>query len=90
MPGSSRIAQTGILFHSALSDRNAASHVAFGHSQAACLASGGPSSQRPEDVGANQSVVHIDCMFGSEAMSVDGVLGSGVVEPVMRGGQFVI
>ena len=44
----------------------------------------------PEEAGANQSSIHIDCMLGNASMSVDGISATGVAEPVMRKGEFVI
>jgi aminopeptidase len=85
-PNSSPISASNILFYSALFDENAASHFAFGQSYGACLS---PSSRSPEETGANASSIHIDCMFGNSSMRVDGIFESGLVEPVMRDGEFV-
>jgi aminopeptidase len=90
VPHSSRIAQTGILFYNALFDENAATHLAFGQSYAACLSSGDGSRPDADRIGANQSSVHIDAMFGHEAMSVDGLSREGHATPLMRHGDFVI
>ena len=87
VPNSSPISRSNTLFYNPLFDENAASHVAFGQSYAACLAQDSASSQ---ERGANQSGIHIDCMLGNAAMNVDGVHASGAVEPVMRDGEFVI
>ena len=86
---SSPISKSNILFYNALFDENAASHVAFGQSYAACLVTTAPSLRSPEQAGANQSSIHIDCMFGNSAMSVDGISSSGHAQPVMREGEFV-
>ena len=90
VPNSSPISRSGILFYNALLDENAASHLAFGQSYAACLAAEFQSANTPEEAGANQSSIHIDCMLGNGSMSVDGISGTGRAEPVMRGGEFVI
>jgi aminopeptidase len=86
VPNSSPISASNILFYSALFDENAASHFAFGHAYGACLAA---PFETFEDVGANTSTIHIDCMFGNALMNVDGVSKIGAVEPVMRAGEFV-
>jgi aminopeptidase len=83
---SSPISAINILFYSALFDENAASHFALGQSYGACLS---PSSSSHPEIGANESSIHIDCMFGNSSMNVDGIAHSGLVEPVMRDGEFV-
>jgi aminopeptidase len=88
VPNSSPVSSSNILFYSALFDENAASHFAFGQSFATCLITGPQTSA--EEAGANQSSIHIDCMFGNSCMNVDGISENGLVEPIMRGGEFVI
>jgi aminopeptidase len=86
VPNSSPISASNVLFYCALFDENAASHFAFGQSYQACLS---PSSQPPAEAGANQSSIHIDCMFGNSSMNVDGISADGVAHPVMRSGEFL-
>jgi aminopeptidase len=38
--------------------------------------------------GFNQSLTHVDFMFGSEALDIDGELPDGALVPVMRGGAW--
>ncbi len=90
VPNSSLISECKVLFYNALFDENAASHVAFGQSYAVCLTNDFTASKIPQDMGANQSSIHIDCMLGNPAMSVDGLYDLGLVEPIMREGEFVI
>ena len=90
VPHSSRVSRSGTLFYNALFDGNAASHVTFGQSHAVCLAAGIGSAKSPPETGANHSSIHIDCMLGNSEMDVDGIRTSGAVEPIMRGGEFVI
>jgi aminopeptidase len=85
VPNSSPISASNILFYNALFDENAASHFAFGQSYGACLP---PSPRSPEELGANESSIHIDCMFGNSSMNVDGIAANGFVEPIMRDGEF--
>jgi aminopeptidase len=88
VPNGSPIAHSGVLFYCALFDENAASHIAFGQSYAACLSPDG--ERAPAARGANQSAIHVDCMIGSPSMNVDGVTQAGHAEPVMRAGEFVL
>jgi aminopeptidase len=85
VPNSSPISASNILFYNALFDENAASHLAFGQSYGACLP---PSPRSPGETGANQSSIHIDCMFGNSSMNVDGIAANGFVEHIMRDGEF--
>jgi len=38
--------------------------------------------------GGNVSMSHVDFMFGSAEMDVDGLRSDGLAEPVMRGGEW--
>ncbi len=90
VPHSSPISQTGLLFYEALYDENAASHIALGASYDECLEGGfGLSPEQKLAAGANDSLIHIDWMIGSEHIDVDGITASGQVEPLMRQGEWV-
>jgi aminopeptidase len=46
----------------------------------------------PEELaakGANDSLIHVDWMIGSNRIDVDGIAASGGAEPVMRRGEWV-
>jgi aminopeptidase len=89
VPNSSLVAASKTLFYNPLFDENAASHVAFGQSCAACLTDDTGTPRSSQTAGANQSSIHIDCMLGNSSMSVDGVHHTGAVEPIMRAGEFL-
>ncbi len=38
--------------------------------------------------GGNDSLIHVDFMFGSGEMDVDGLMADGATEPVMRAGEW--
>jgi aminopeptidase len=38
--------------------------------------------------GANDSLIHVDWMIGSEHLDIDGITASGVAEPLMRKGEW--
>ena len=45
----------------------------------------------PEELqqkGANQSLIHVDWMIGSDAVDIDGITLQGTVVPVMRAGEW--
>jgi aminopeptidase len=87
VPHESPISQSGLLFYNTLFDENAACHVALGRAYAITFRDGAQRSL--EDLqgdGFNHSVTHVDFMFGSAELDVDGELADGTREPVMRGG----
>jgi aminopeptidase len=90
VPQSSPIAHSGLLFFNTLFDENAASHIALGQAYSSCLRDG--DKLTPEQLaakGANDSLIHVDWMIGSDKLDIDGVTGSAVVEPLMRQGEWV-
>jgi aminopeptidase len=86
---STPVAQSGLLFYNTLFDENAASHIAVGSAYKFTLDKG---EEMDDDVfeasGGNRSAVHVDMMIGSGELDVDGVLESGVSEPLMRAGEW--
>lgn len=86
VPESSPIARSGVLYYNTLFDENAACHIAFGNSIGLNL----PDGIDPKAAGANESMIHMDCMIGSPDISVTGLGADGSRTPVMVGGEFVI
>jgi len=80
----SRIGQSGSVFYSILLDENAASHLALGAAYPFSVDEG------PDRSRANQSVIHVDFMVGSDAVEVTGVRLDGGEVPLLRGGAWVI
>ena len=90
VPHSSPIAHSGLTFLNTLFDENAASHIALGQAYSGCLRDGDKLS--PEQLaakGANDSLIHVDWMIGSDKLDVDGITASNTVEPLMRNGEWV-
>jgi aminopeptidase len=90
VPHSSPIASSGLLFFNTLFDENAASHIALGQAYSSCLRDG--DALTPEQLaskGANESLIHVDWMIGSENMDIDGISAAGAAEPLMRKGEWV-
>jgi aminopeptidase len=90
VPDSSPIASSGLLFLNTLFDENAACHIALGKAYSSCLEGGETLS--PEQLaarGANDSLIHVDWMIGSNKIDVDGLAAAGASEPVMRAGEWV-
>ena len=89
VPHSSPISQSNVLFFNTLFDENASCHIALGQSYADTVEGG--SSLSPEELqqkGANQSLIHVDWMMGSDAVDIDGVTLTDEVVPVMRAGEW--
>jgi len=90
VPHSSPIAASGMLFLNTLFDENAASHIALGQAYSSCLRNG--DKLTPEELaakGANDSLIHVDWMIGSERLDIDGITAADVAEPLMRKGEWV-
>lgn len=90
VPHSSPIASSGLLFSNTLYDENAACHIALGQAYSNCVKGGDKLS--PEELaarGANDSLIHVDWMIGSNKIDVDGLTADGKAEPVMRQGEWV-
>ena len=89
VPHSSPISQSGVLFYNTLFDENASCHIALGQSYADTVEGG--AVFLPEELqqkGANQSLIHVDWMIGSDAVDIDGITLQGTVVPVMRAGEW--
>jgi aminopeptidase len=90
VPHSSPIARSGQVFLHTLFDENAASHIALGQAYSSCVRNG--DKLTPEQLaakGANDSLIHVDWMIGSEKLDVDGITAAGTAEPLMRQGEWV-
>lgn len=87
VPITAKVAQTNLLFLNTLYDENAASHIALGRCYAENMNGYNDlTKEQRREAGANDSNVHEDWMIGSAEVDVDGVLPSGEIKPLMRGG----
>jgi len=90
VPHSSPIASSGLTFLNTLFDENAASHIALGQAYTSCLQDGDTlTKEQLAARGANNSLIHVDWMIGSDKLDIDGITASGAAEPLMRGGEWV-
>jgi aminopeptidase len=89
VPHTSPIASSGMVFLNTLFDENAASHIALGQAYSSCVRDGDKlSKEELAAKGANDSLIHVDWMIGSDKLDIDGVTATGTVEPLMRGGEW--
>lgn len=87
----SPIQNTGLLFYNTLFDENASCHMALGRAYPMNVRGGTKMTQSELDkAGANNSMTHVDFMFGSSDLDVTGVKHDGTEVPVMRNGNFVL
>ena len=87
----SPINNTGILFYNTLYDENASCHVALGAAYPMNV-KGGATMSKEEliQAGANDSMTHVDFMFGSVDMHIEGIMADGSTVVVFDNGNFVI
>ena len=72
-----------------LYDENTSNHLALGSAYQFTLRGGEAMSvDEFAQAGGNDSLIHIDFMFGSGDMDVDGIKADGKREPVMRAGEW--
>lgn len=91
VPNDSPISASGLIFYTTLFDENASCHLAIGKAYPTCLDGGADMSDgQLEAHGANNSLIHVDFMIGSDQLDIDGQTESGVWEPVFRNGVWVL
>lgn len=89
VPNSSPVSQSGLLFYNTVLDENASCHLALGSAYRFSIEGWeNMTDEEFEGFGGNRSLVHSDFMIGSGELDIDGVLKSGEVEPVFRGGEW--
>jgi len=89
IPHKTPISQSGIVFLETLYDENASNHLALGSAYRYTLKGGSEMSDEEfAQAGGNDSLVHVDFMFGSGEMDVDGLKVDGTAEPVMHQGEW--
>ncbi len=72
-----------------LYDENASNHLALGSAYQFTLKGGEAMSvEEFAQASGNDSLIHIDFMFGSGDMDVDGITTDGETEQVMRAGEW--
>lgn len=90
VPVSSPINQSGVIFYSTLFDENAACHIALGASYPNNI-KGGTNKSREElsKLGSNDSLVHIDFMFGTADTNIIGYDKKGKAIEIMKAGKIL-
>ena len=89
VPHHSPISESGLIFFNTLYDENAACHLALGSAYPNTLKGGtGMSKDELAEAGANNSLIHVDFMIGSDEVDIDGIDADGNITPIMRGGAW--
>ena len=89
VPQRSPIAQSGLLFYETLFDENASCHLAMGAGYADTIRDHHSKTlQECQDLGINDSMIHVDFMIGCDSMNIDAICADGKVVPVFRGGNW--
>jgi len=89
VPHQTPISQIGFIFLNTLYDENASNHLALGSAYRDTLKGGlAMSEEEFAQAGGNNSLIHVDFMFGSGEMDLDGLMADGTNEPVMRAGEW--
>jgi len=87
----SPISKSGILFYNTLFDENASCHMALGNALLFNMIDGAKYTLKElQERGYNNSLTHVDFMFGSKDMSITGETKTGKEIVIFKDGNFVI
>ncbi|MFD2445132.1 aminopeptidase [Bacillus sp. CGMCC 1.16607] len=91
VPYDSPISNLNILFYNTLYDENASCHLALGKAYPVCIENGDKMSKEElEQAGVNDSLAHVDFMFGTEDLKITGFTWNDEEVAVFEKGNFVI
>lgn len=85
----SPISNSNILFYNTLFDENASCHLAIGQAYPSCIEEGDTfNKQQMEEAGMNDSLVHVDFMFGTKDLDITGIDSYGREEKIFKNGNW--
>lgn len=85
----SPINNTGLLFFETLYDENASCHLALGRGFSNCIKDYEKyTKEEIDEMGINDSMIHVDFMIGSKDMSIVGVTSSGEEIQIFKDGNW--
>ena len=89
VPQSSPISQSGLLFYNTLFDENASCHLAMGRGFADCIQGfENKSLKECQELGINDSMIHVDFMIGCDTMDIDAICADGSTVAIFRNGNW--
>ena len=89
VPQASPIAESRLLFYETLFDENAACHLAVGAGFADTIRDHHSKTlQECQDLGINDSMIHVDFMIGCDSMNIDAHCADGKIVPIFRNGNW--
>ena len=89
VPQESPINQSGLLFYETLFDENAVCHLAMGAGFADTIKDHHSKTLKEcQDLGINDSMIHVDFMIGCDSMNIDAICADGKVVPVFKNGTW--
>ena len=89
VPQKSPICESGILFYETLFDENAACHLAMGAGFADTIRDHHSKTLKEcQELGINDSMIHVDFMIGCDSMNIDGVCADGSTVAIFRNGNW--
>ena len=89
VPQDSPICQSGLLFYNPLFDENASCHLAMGRGFCDCIRDHHSKTlQECQELGINDSMIHVDFMIGCDTMNIDATCADGNVVPIFRNGNW--
>ena len=89
VPQHSPICESGILFYNTLFDENAACHLAMGRGFCDCIRDHHSKTlQECQELGINDSMIHVDFMIGCDSMNIDAICENGETVAIFRGGNW--
>ncbi|MBE6959492.1 MAG: aminopeptidase [Ruminococcaceae bacterium] len=89
VPQASPIAESGLLFYETLFDENAACHLAVGAGFADTIRDHHNKTLKEcQDLGINDSMIHVDFMIGCDTMNIDALCADGKIVPIFRNGNW--
>ena len=91
VPYDSPIRQSGVTFFETLFDENAACHLALGMGFSNCIRDYDRYTlEQAQEMGINQSMIHVDFMIGTADLSVTGIMADGREVPIFRNGNWAL
>ena len=89
VPQDSPISRSGLLFYETLFDENASCHLAVGAGYCDTIRDHHNKSLKEcQELGINDSMIHVDFMIGCDTMNIDAICEDGSTVAIFRNGNW--